>query len=301
MWPKVPLDQLGYVSRGRSRRRPRNDAVLYGGSYPFIQTGDVKRAGLRVAKHNATYSDAGLAQSRLWPKDTLCITIAANIADTALLAYDACFPDSIIGFIADRDKADPRFVKYYFDILQRELQGISHGATQDNLSQAKLLSFGVACPPIEIQTQVADVLSAYDDLIATNQRRIQLLEDAARRLYREWFVYLRFPGHERVSVEDGVPEGWAKLPLGDLAFVVMGQSPESKYDNAEEDGLPFHQGVSDFGDHFVTHATFTTQATRIAEVGDILSSVRAPVGRLNLTRDKIAIGRGLSAMRSKKS
>jgi type I restriction enzyme S subunit len=297
-WPKLPLDQLGYVSRGRSRHRPRNDPTLYGGPYPFIQTGDVKHANFRITEHTATYSEAGLAQSRLWPKDTLCITIAANIADTALLAYEACFPDSVIGFIANKEKADPRFVKYYFDIIQRELQMVSQGATQDNLSQEKLLSFGIACPPVEVQRQVAEVLSAYDDLIATNQRRIALLEDAARRLYREWFVYLHFPGYELVSLVDGVPEGWSKLPLGSIADITMGQSPESKFFNTDGDGLPFHQGVSDFGHRFVTHEKFTKQSTRIAEAGDILCSVRAPVGRLNVTRDRIAIGRGLSAMRS---
>ena len=229
-WPKLPLDQLGYVSRGRSRHRPRNDPTLYGGPYPFIQTGDVKHANYRITEHTATYSEAGLAQSRLWPKDTLCITIAANIADTALLGYEACFPDSVIGFIADKEKADPRFVKYYFDIIQRELQMVSQGATQDNLSQEKLLSFGIACPPVEVQRQVAEVLSAYDDLIATNQRRIALLEDAARRLYREWFVHLRFPGHESVPVKDGVPEGWRKKPIAEqTSFLNRGITP--KYDD----------------------------------------------------------------------
>lgn len=221
-WPKLPLDQLGYVSRGRSRHRPRNDPALYGGPYPFIQTGDVKHANFRITEHTATYSEAGLAQSRLWPRDTLCITIAANIADTALLAYEACFPDSVIGFIADKEKADPRFVKYYFDIIQRELQMVSQGATQDNLSQEKLLSFGIACPPVEVQRKVAELLSAYDDLIATNQRRIALLEDAARRLYREWFVHLRFPGHESVPTEGGLPEGWERGSLDRALFLQRG-------------------------------------------------------------------------------
>ena len=156
-------------------------------------------------------------------------------------------------------------------------------------------------PPIDEQIAIRQVVALYDDLITTNQRRIALLEDAARRLYREWFVHLRFPGHESVPVKDGVPEGWAKLPLGDVAEITMGQSPESKYYNTDGDGLPFHQGVSDFGHRFVKHEAYTKQATRIAEAGDILCSVRAPVGRLNFTRDKIAIGRGLSAMRSRKA
>jgi type I restriction enzyme S subunit len=173
------------------------------------------------------------------------------------------------------------------------------GATIKHLPREQLAKVPVRFPALSEQKAIAAVLSAYDDLIATNQRRIALLEDAARRLYREWFVHLRFPGHESVPVKDGVPEGWAKLPLGDVAEITMGQSPESKYYNTDGDGLPFHQGVSDFGHRFVKHETYTKQATRIAEAGDILCSVRAPVGRLNFTRDKIAIGRGLSAMRSR--
>jgi len=209
----------------------------------------------------------------LWPKDTLCITIAANIADTALLGYEACFPDSVIGFIADREKADPRFVKYYFDIIQRELQMVSHGATQDNLSQEKLLTFGIACPPVNIQRQVADVLSAYDDLIATNQRRIALLEDAARRLYREWFVHLRFPGHESVPVKDGVPEGWQSLPLTSVADFINGFA--FKPEHQHEIGLPIVK-IPELRDGVSTKTPRNSGATVPArnhiDAGDVLFS-----------------------------
>src|SRR5438067_4649726 len=95
-WRMVKLGDLGEVNRGTSRHRPRNAPHLYGGPYPFIQTGDVARSGGRIVKHEQTYSKAGLAQSRLWPAETVCITIAANIADSATLAYPACFPDSIV-------------------------------------------------------------------------------------------------------------------------------------------------------------------------------------------------------------
>ena len=100
-WVAKRLDQLGAVSRGRSRHRPRDAAHLFGGAHPFIQTGDVKRASLYVNDFTQTYSGAGLEQSKLWPAGTLCITIAANIAETAILGIDACFPDSIIGFTPD--------------------------------------------------------------------------------------------------------------------------------------------------------------------------------------------------------
>ena len=149
-WPSHRLNELGTVSRGRSRHRPRDAAHLYGGSYPFIQTADVKHAGLYITTYESTYSEAGLAQSKLWPPGTLCITIAANIADTAILGIEACFPDSVIGFIPDPKKSDARFIKYAFDAtLKTRFRQFTQGAAQDNLSQAKLLSVDFAAPDVD--------------------------------------------------------------------------------------------------------------------------------------------------------
>ena len=214
----LTLDQLGTVSRGRSRHRPRDADFLYDGPYPLVQTGDVKRAGLYLRDYEQTYSEAGLAQSKLWPVGTLCITIAANIAETSILDIEACFPDSVIGFVADQEKADTRFVKYLFDaVLKVQFQSFTQGAAQDNLSQAKLLSIKFPVPELAVQMKIADTLSAYDDLIENNRRRIALLEEAARILYREWFVHLRFPGHEHVNINEGLPEGWERRILSDIA------------------------------------------------------------------------------------
>ena len=216
-WSPKHLDELGSVSRGRSRHRPRDAAHLYGGPHPFIQTGDVKHAGLYITGYTQTYTEAGLQQSKLWPAGTLCITIAANIADTAILGIDACFPDSVIGFIADPNQSDTRFVKYLFDAtIKVRAQQFSQGATQDNLSQEKLLSLDFDVPPVADQTRIADILSSYDDLIENNRRRMALLEESARLLYREWFVRLRFPGYEHTPVVDGVPKGWERKTLGEL-------------------------------------------------------------------------------------
>jgi type I restriction enzyme, S subunit len=298
-WKSKSLDELGFVGRGKSKHRPRDAAHLYGGPYPFIQTGDVKHSNLYVNKSIQTYSEAGLAQSRLWKSGTLCITIAANIADTAILGIDACFPDSVIGFVPDEEKADVKFVKYLFNTLQSRYQQYSQGAAQDNLSQKKLLSLKFLVPKLSIQKKIVHTLSAYDDLIENNLRRIALLEKSARLLYEEWFVRLRFPGYERVKIKDGVPDGWSFEAIGELANVTMGQSPPSEFYNEDGQGLPFHQGVTNFGHTFVSHAKYCTAQRRIAEGGDILCSVRAPVGRINLTLDKIVIGRGLAAFRSR--
>jgi type I restriction enzyme S subunit len=98
-WSLESFGTIGSLDRGKSRHRPRDAAELYGGPYPFIQTGDVANSGGRITRSSNTYSEAGLQQSKLWPKGTLCITIAANIANTGILEFDGCFPDSVVGFL----------------------------------------------------------------------------------------------------------------------------------------------------------------------------------------------------------
>ena len=237
-WNPKRLDELGSVSRGRSKHRPRNDQSLFGGNYPFIQTADVKNANFYITEYTQTYNEKGLAQSKLWDKGTLCITIAANIADTAILGIDACFPDSIMGFKPYEGISDVRYVKYLFDILQKECQQISQGATQDNLSWEKLSTIKFSAPPFEIQKRIADILSTYDNLIENNQKQIKLLEEMAQRLYKEWFVDLHFPGYESATITDGVPEGWSLEYLTDIADVQYGYAFDGSLFNDKGNGKP---------------------------------------------------------------
>jgi type I restriction enzyme S subunit len=224
-WPRRTLDELGFIRRGRSQHRPRNDPSLYGGQYPFIQTADIQAARSRIRGYSQTYNEKGLAQSKLWEEPTLCMTIAGeNTAATAVLTFPACFPDSIVGFIPDPEKADIRFVKHALDTMKRQFRSVSRGATQDNLSLAKILSFPLSIPSLSIQQKIASIVAAYDDLVENNLQRIVLLEEAARMLYREWFVHFRFPGHEHVKIIDGIPEGWERRPLGDLAVIRKGKN-----------------------------------------------------------------------------
>lgn len=238
-WEYKTLDQLGTVSRGKSKHRPRNDPKLFGGKYPFIQTADVKNADYYITKYSDTYNESGVAQSKLWDKGTLCITIAANIADTGVLAFPACFPDSIMGFVPFEGVANTRFIKYCFDRLQRDCKQISQGTAQDNLSWEKLSTIKFCIPEYKEQCRIADILSAYDDLIENNQKQIKLLEEAAQRLYKEWFVDLRFPGHENTNIVDGVPEGWSKSTVSEVSAVLRrGISP--KY-NEKARGIVINQ------------------------------------------------------------
>lgn len=229
-WQPKKLDELGIVARGRSRHRPRNAAFLYGGPYPFFQTGDIKAANFYLTECHQTYSEAGLAQSKLWKPGTLCITIAANIAESAILGVEGCFPDSVVGFVADPDKADVRFIKYYLEILKLRMQNVSHGATQDNLSLDKLLLFDFLVPPLPVQRRIADILSAYDELIENGQRRIKTLEAMARALYLEAI------GSERAAKTTSLV---VESPFWRFISENVGEYPGTKryYATADVDGL----------------------------------------------------------------
>jgi len=200
---------------------------------------------------------------------------------------------------------EPTFLHYY---LRQEsaiswISGQAVGATMPNLNTGILRSVPVHVPPLPTQRRIAGILSTYDDLIENNQRRIRILEDMARSLYREWFVHFRYSGHESVPLVDSplgpIPQGWEVKKLRDVCNLTMGTSPKSEFYNEAGDGLPFHQGVTNFGARFPTDRLFCTVESRIAEAGDILFSVRAPVGRMNITDKKIIIGRGLSAIHHK--
>lgn len=187
-WMEVKLSDLGEVSRGRSRHRPRYAEHLYGGSYPFIQTGDIKASEGRINSHEQTYSEAGLAQSRLWPTNTMCITIAANIAETGILQYPACFPDSVIGFIADEGKCDVYFIEYLFRNLRRDLQRQATGSVQDNINLQTLERLKFKVPLLNEQKRISSFLNNFENKIILNQKINQTLEQMAQALFKSWFV-----------------------------------------------------------------------------------------------------------------
>ena len=198
----------------------------------------------------------------------------------------------------DRKKASPKYIFYHLQESKTTGWVKNHavGSTMLNLNTTILSNIPLSCPPLAIQHRIANILSRYDSLIANYQQQIKLLEEAAQRLYKEWFVDFRFPGHENTQIVDGVPKGWEKKRLADIAYVIMGQSPKSEFYNDKQEGLPFHQGVGSYGNRFVEDYIYSTSLTKIAEQNSILFSVRAPVGRLNITKNRIVIGRGLAAL-----
>jgi type I restriction enzyme S subunit len=182
-WQWVRLTDLGELGRGKSRHRPRNDPSLYGGPYPFIQTGDVARSGGRISRYSQTYNDLGLAQSRLWPVGTVCITIAANIAESGILTFSACFPDSVVGLVTDPSICLPAYAEFFIRTARSSLSQFAPATAQANIN-LEILSNEVAVPlpPMPEQAEIVRQVDALFALADAIERRVAVATARAEKL-----------------------------------------------------------------------------------------------------------------------
>lgn len=160
-WKQRTLEEISITfGRGKSKHRPRNAQHLYGGKYPFVQTGDIRNADHFITDYSQTYSEAGLAQSKLWPKGTICITIAANIAETAILGFDACFPDSVIGVVANPKEAEVGFIEYLLQSFKTRIQALGKGSAQANINLGTFEDERFPFPPVAEQKHIVAKLDS---------------------------------------------------------------------------------------------------------------------------------------------
>ncbi|MDF3195612.1 restriction endonuclease subunit S [Pseudomonas sp. 1928-m] len=294
-WTKQKLSSLGTFDRGKSKHRPRDAAHLYGGPYPFIQTGDVTAAGGRITSYRQTYTEAGLAQSKLWPVGTLCITIAANIAETALLTFPACFPDSVVGFTAEPSKADIRYIEYVFRAFRDSVKQRAYGSVQENINLEVLRDLEFPIPPLQLQKSIADFLTLFDDHIALLHETNATLEAIAQALFKSWFVDFDpvrakaegrqpqsmdaataalFPDSFEESELGLVPKGWLTRPIYDMATYINGAAYKAFEPNAERRGLPIIK-IAELKAGVGVQTAFSDVAMPVKyliETGDILFS-----------------------------
>ena len=184
--PAKKLCELGSLDRGRSQHRPRNDPKLLNGPYPLIQTGEVASAGLYITEYKNTYSELGLQQSKMWKAGTLCITIAANIAQTAILTFDACFPDSVVGFVPN-DAVSAIYMHYWFGFFQKILEEQAPQVAQKNINLKILSDLDVMVPTKEQQEQFAAFVEQTDKSKLAIQQSLDKLELLKNSLMQEYF------------------------------------------------------------------------------------------------------------------
>jgi len=194
----------------------------------------------------------------------------------------------------------PKWVEYWLKspFAQNLLNQIATTSVQATINLKELRKIEIPFPEKKERETIASILSALDDKIYLNLQMNKTLEEMALALYKHWFVdFGPFQNGEFVESELGmIPKGWEVKRLEEFAKLEMGQSPKSEFYNEQKEGLPFHQGVTGYGDRFPKDTIYSTSGNRKANLGDILFSVRAPVGRINIAKNKIILGRGLSAM-----
>jgi type I restriction enzyme, S subunit len=174
-WELVELARVASIERGKFAHRPRNDPRFYGGSIPFIQTGDVAKSNGRIREYAQTLNDEGLAISRVFPKGTIVLTIAANIADTGILEFDSAFPDSLVGITVDQTM-DPAFVEAYLRTQKREMDRLAPKGTQKNINIQFLKPWPVPRPLMDEQKEIAQSLSSIDDRLDGSTKRLETIK-----------------------------------------------------------------------------------------------------------------------------
>lgn len=227
-WSTKKLIELGDFSRGKSRHRPRNDKKLFNnGKYPLIQTGDIKSSNLYVKKHSSEYNDFGLKQSKMWDEGTLCITIAANIAESGILAYPMCFPDSIVGFTANKNECSELFMYYVFEYIKNSVKSSASGSIQDNINIDYLSNLEFKIPSLKYQGKIVEILKNIDEKINNNEDIIEEINNMAITTYN-FKILQKVKNHANI-------DNLKIFKISDLVDVVTGKedanfaSPNGKY------------------------------------------------------------------------
>lgn len=259
----------------------------------------------------------GFAEETNAQADTIIVGRVGSYCGSLHYSKQICWvTDNAIRANAVEDN-DPRFLYYLLE--NSNLHQWRGGSGQPLLNQRTLSCIPVSVPEPKLQVSIGEVLGSLDDKIELNRRTNRALEQMARAIFKAWFIDFEpvkakaegatsFSGmpqdvfdqlpDQLVETELGLtPKGWEVRPLGGVLDITMGQSPPSEFYNEVYEGLPFHQGVRDYGFRFPQHRVYCTLEARIAHEGDVLLSVRAPVGRINVADRRLVIGRGLAAAR----
>ena len=323
-WATRKLASLGEFSRGKSKHRPRNDKKLFeGGGYPLIQTSEVRNANLYINEHTTEYNSFGLAQSKLWNKGTLCITIAANIAETGILSYPMCFPDSVVGFNAFENETSELFMHYVFTYIKRSIQKSVVGSIQDNINLDYLQNLDFKIPEKEYQDKIVRVLSAFDKKIEINSNSMNVLEEMAKQLYTHWFVQFDFPDEAGLPYDAAgnhmewcaelnrkIPASWTLEPITNCCEIIdclHSKKPEYEFESENYYLLQLENlvdlGLVDISDkYYVSEKDYKKWTAKIeVSEGDIVVTNAGRVGGIYRVSKGVAggIGRNITSIRPK--
>jgi type I restriction enzyme S subunit len=294
---EVHLEDLGDVSRGKFTPRPRNDPRYFlNGTTPFIQTGDIVKAPLYIEKYSQFLNEEGVKVSKIFNAGTVFVTIAANIGDVAIAKESVACTDSVVGISPDKDKAISLWLKYYLDAKKSELDSKATQNAQKNINLQVLKPLKVFLPNLIEQQKIANLLSSLDKNISLLTQKYELLITYKKGVMRKIFNQeIRF----RNDAGNDYPD-WEIKSIRDCAEVIMGQSPSSSSYNQDGKGVFLIQGNADIKNRRTFPRAWTTENTKSCIAGDIILTVRAPVGAVAISDHDGCIGRGVCAIRVQK-
>lgn len=297
-------DVCKYTTSGGT---PRSSVISYyePPTVPWLKTKEVNYC--RIYQTESCISQEGLDNSsaKLIPENSVIVAMYGQ-GDTAGRVAINKIPVSTnqacCNLIINPEKADYEFVYYALSALYEKLVSLKNGGAQPNLSAQIIRSVEIPFPPLETQHKIADILSAYDDLIENNQKQIKLLEEAAQRLYKEWFIDLRFPGHETTPIVDGIPEGWEEKAMMDICDSIGGGTPSTKVDEYYRGGKIRWVTPTDITRNIglilldtekkITEEGFRNSSAKMVPPYTILMTSRASVGFFGLCEHEVCTNQG---------
>ena len=284
-WTAVTLESLAEVERGKFSVRPRNDPRYFGGEMPFIQTGDVTGSDVYLKGYTQTLNDDGIRVSKVFPADTILITIAANIGDTTITQYPVACPDSVVAIQPKQDKVNTIFLKNVIDLQKDNLDSQATQNAQKNINLQVLKPLKLIVPLKEEQTQIASFLSAVDEKISQLTQKHQLLSQ-----YKQGMMQKLFSQQIRFKADDGGEFAkWEDSKLGELTtLITKGTTPSSLGEKYEESGINFIkiESLSSNGKFlldkfaYIDENTHNKLARSKLEHDDILFSIAGALGRV---------------------
>ena len=311
---RCKLSDLVEVKNGSTPSTTRSD--FYDGNIVWITPKDLsnnKSKFIYSSERKITKAGFDSCSTSLLPIGSVLLSSRAPIGLLAICAVETCTNQGFKNLVVQKDKLHNEYLYYWLKTKVKYIDSLGTGTTFKEVSKGVIENLVIELPKdLKDQQKIASVLSSLDSKIELNNRINAELEAMAKTIYDYWFVQFDFPdvngkpyktsGGKMVWNEElkrEIPEGWISGELKDIANITMGQSPPGESYNEEGNGMIFYQGCTDFGNRFPTVRKFTTEPTRFAKVGDILLSVRAPVGTLNIAKEDCCIGRGLASLNSK--
>lgn len=287
---------------------PHSTAKDEGAGYPLIRTPNVGRGRLLLTDvHRVSEAVYKIRNLRATPQDDdLIMAREAPAGNVSIIknGEKVCLGQRTVLLRPDKAKVCPDFLVYYLLAPQQQysLLGTANGATVAHVNIPVIKNLPVSMPSLEVQRKVAGILSAYDSLIETNQCQIKLLEEAAQRLYREWFVDLRFPGHEDVPVVDGVPEGWQKKTMADVCQTIGGGTPSTTKKEYYEGGTIRWVTPTDLTktgswilldtEKKITQEGLNNSSAKMVPPNTILMTSRASIGYIAICEQEVCTNQG---------